>query len=385
MGILNRSSIRGAALRGAKCLAQRITSVLASSGWRSRGYLLFLDGASEEKRRDLRERAAFYLPNVKSLVEMERCKWGLWLSASPLLLGSAARRPPIARLRPGVFNVDFDLNPMDGWAWIAAANYVEDESTAPALEPQSIVQVIERLKAERRPRCYLFGTGPTLARALERDWHDGYRIVCNTIVRDPELYGHINPDIIVAGDAIYHFGHTAFARQFRADLQKRLENSRTIFVYPAHFDVIVRRELAHLEQQLCPVPVGSRSEVHTSFTDDPTLPNLGNVLNLLLLPICCNLSRSVHLWGFDGRAPSDVLFWSNSTKHSYAELLPVLEKAHPAFFSHFVPKDDPEQYVRAVHGDVLEYCLRRGEEAGWRFKMLHDTWTETLARRRAGD
>ncbi|WP_458868572.1 hypothetical protein, partial [Enterococcus faecium] len=82
---------------------------------------------------------------------------------------------------------------------------------------------------------------------------------------------------------------------------------------------------------------------------------LGNVLNKLLLPLGCNLSKHVGLWGFDGRAPKDQLFWSNSQKQSYTELMPTLQAAHPAFFDHFVPRENPEKYVQSVHGDVLEY------------------------------
>jgi len=105
------------------------------------------------------------------------------------------------------------------------------------------------------------------------------------------------------------------------------------------------------------------------------------VLNLLLLPLGCTLSKNVFLWGFDGRAPNDQLFWANSAKHSYPELMDTLRAAHPSFFEHFVPADKPTQYVRKVHGDQLDECLSQSERDGWSFVMMHKSWTPTLQKR----
>jgi hypothetical protein len=241
---------------------------------------------------------------------------------------------------------------------------------------------LNRLNSAQYRRAYLFGTGPSLARAIDRDWSDGFRIVCNTIVRDPELWSHIDPHFVVAGDAIYHFGFTDFARAFRADLAKRLVDSpHVFFLYPASYDALVRREFAFCADRLIAVPWGTHTHVHADLTVDFALPALGNVLNCLLLPLGCTVSKEVGLWGFDGRAPKDTLFWSNSNKHSYSELMPSLQAAHPAFFDEHVPKQDPEKYVRSVHGDVLEFNLSQAEAAGWRVRMLHPTYTPTLAKR----
>ena len=111
------------------------------------------------------------------------------------------------------------------------------------------------------------------------------------------------------------------------------------------------------------------------------MPSLGNVLNILLLPLACTVSTSVRLWGFDGRAPDDKLFWSNSSKHSYPELMPELVEEHPAFFAAFVPKNRESDYVKSVHGDELDKCLVAAERDGYQFVMMHFSWTETLNKR----
>jgi hypothetical protein len=108
---------------------------------------------------------------------------------------------------------------------------------------------------------------------------------------------------------------------------------------------------------------------------------MGNVLPLLLLPLACSFSQKVYLWGFDGRGPEDKLFWRNSAKHSYPEYIPELQRAHPAFFSYNLPKENLNKYVQQVHGDVLEAELTKAEEKGWKFFMMHKSWTPTLQKR----
>lgn len=285
-----------------------------------------------------------------------------------------------------LFNNSFNINERsfatEAWSWFDARDYLEG--------PQSNVNARENYKYWRHnldptlERAYVFGTGPSLANAIERDWSDGYRIVCNTIVRDQELWHHLRPHAITAGDALYHFGYTDFARTFRSDLIARLQESpETVFIYPNYFHSRVKLDIPIDPKRMIPVPTGRMTTVHDCLEAHFELPALGNVLNKLLLPIGCALSKKVGLWGFDGRAPDDKLFWSNSDKHSYPELMHTLQKAHPAFFDNFVPKADPEKYIRSVHGDVLEHCLVSGEAAGFRFEMMHKSWTETLMRRYA--
>jgi hypothetical protein len=187
----------------------------------------------------------------------------------------------------------------------------------------------------------------------------------------------------VAADSIYHFGHTSHAREFRSDLKKRLFESKgeTFFLYPEVFDAIVQREFSAFADILIPAPVGEHRDIHVDLRERFELPKLGNVLNILLLPLACTLSKSVRLWGFDGRAPNDKLFWSNSSKHSYPELMPELLEEHPAFFATFVPKNRESEYVGTFHGDELDQRLTAAEAAGYEFVMMHFSWTGTLNKR----
>ena len=85
--------------------------------------------------------------------------------------------------------------------------------------------------------------------------------------------------------------------------------------------------------------------------------------------------------GFDGRAPNDKLFWSNSSKHYYPEFIEELQNAHPSFFENYVPKDDPQSYAREYQGEILDEKMIEAESEGWKFLMLHKSWTPTLQKR----
>lgn len=342
--------------------------------------LLVGSNLSPEDESDIKNRLIFYCPGTS--LATSSSFWA-YFSRKPVLLSGCTHliNPRMDGIRAGIFNIDSHTNHADGWVWSDLAVLCSGKSMDPVLTKKIFSKRIELLKKEKLSKCYLFGTGPSLGKADTRDWSDGYRVVCNTIVRNKSLWNHIDPHFIVAGDAIYHFGHTSFAKTFRQDLALRLAETDTYFLYPDLFDPIIQRELNEFSERLIPIPVRSRNQLDQDLTVTFTLPGLDNVLPLLLLPVGCTLSNNIFLWGFDGRAPDDTLFWSNSVTESYPELLDELKKAHPAFFDHFVPREDPYKYVKDVHGDILENCLTAAEKNGFHFTMMHHSWTPVLQKR----
>jgi hypothetical protein len=342
--------------------------------------LLVGSNLTPEDKRDIENRLKFYCPGTSLTISSPV---RAYFRFKPVLLSGSTHliNPRMDKIRAGIFNIDSHTNHADGWSWSRLAVICSEKGTDPLLIKKKFSTRIELLKKENLSKCYLFGTGPSLGKANTRDWSDGYRVVCNTIVRNKSLWNHIDPHFIVAGDAIYHFGHTQFAKTFRLDLALRLAETETFFVYPDLFDPIVQRELNDFSERLIPIPVRPRNQIHQDLTVSFTLPGQGNVLPLLLLPVGCTLSNNIFMWGFDGRAPNDTLFWSNSATESYPELLDELKIAHPAFFNHYVPKEDPFKYVKNVHGDILENCLTDAEKNGFHFTMMHHSWTPVLQKR----
>lgn len=232
-------------------------------------------------------------------------------------------------------------------------------------------------------KAYLFGTGPSLAQYRNQSYADGYRIVCNAIVKDPATWDYIEPHLIVAGDTIYHFSPAIYAKKFRRDLLKRLTTSpKTLFVYPYPFHAFVSREFRSVASQLVPIPIKpDLKQVLTLTPDHYFLPNLGNILNLLLLPLGCTLSKNIYLLGFDGKKPGDKLFWSHSPRHEYVSDIPGLKQTYPAFFEQHLPKNQPNRYVQTHLGDELESNLKRLEKKGWTFSLMHPSHTPALNQR----
>ena len=357
---------------------------LLGRGNRSAHANVIAPGISAADKAEVLRRIAFYIGTpADNIVFHKDTGASVLLSAAPILLFGVKREAlgTSIRAHSGVFDIDFRTNPMDGWHWADASSYAFAHEPDVDSARDRFFNFVSAHQLQQFDRCYIFGTGPSLAAAADRDWSDGIRLVCNTIVRDPVLWQHVAPHMLVAGDAIYHFGFSEFALAFRRDLRARLEESKVLFLYPAQFDHLVRREFRDFSDRLIPIPEGNHITVHNDFHENFATPALGNVLNRLLLPVGCNLSKRVGLWGFDGRAPADKLFWANAPQQSYTELIPTLQAAHPAFFDNFVPKHDPEAFVRSVHGDVLEHCLSSAEALGWQFETLHHSWTPTLARR----
>jgi hypothetical protein len=320
-------------------------------------------------------------------VTRPRIRWWDLLTSRAVLCVDVHPGKVGARAVTSCFDVDQGRNPVEGWEWCRLAQQLDGLPTDArrAEARQRLELAVRRVTQRGLDRVYAFGTGPSLASAMKRSFRDGYVIVCNTIVRDRALWQHLRPDFIVAGDAIYHFGHTAHAQAFRADLHERLRESRdsVTFVYPELFDALVRREFSDVEHLLVPVPFGRRREEVYSLLDRFELPPLSNVLNILLLPMAATLAREIGLWGFDGRAPKDVAFWANSSGQSYPEHMAALRLEHPAFFDHFVPPGNEAKYAGTVHGDMLDALLSSGERRGYRYTMLHWSWTATLQKRMA--
>ncbi|MDB5037072.1 MAG: hypothetical protein JWQ35_600 [Bacteriovoracaceae bacterium] len=337
---------------------------------------------------NITERFRFYAPHLELTIlgknelrflDIFKIQFGL----NPILIWGQDSRIPfwLRKLRSDIYDVNFTTNPGDGWEWVRFGEAVATVAEKASDASSRFNEIVAVLKTQKKNKVFLFGTGPSLDWSWQKTWNDGYRVVCNTIVRDKELFDFISPDFIAAGDAIYHFGHTDFARAFRKDLKRRLSETKVHFIYPAQFHMIVIRELGEFKERLIPIPVGKSKSISNDLTKDFHLPALGNALALLLLPVGCTLSRNVYLWGFDGRAPTDKLFWSNSIKHSYPELMGSLQAAHPKFYDHHVPKEDPNKYVKTVLGDVLEEAFNEAENKGWSFTMMHFSWTRALQKR----
>ena len=352
---------------------------------RRRWALIYGSNLSGRRVNEIRRRFSFYMPDW-DLRECDASGGGrlatAWMRRVPVLYSGrqAMDSAPVA-LRD---NPRYWLNPFEdmneAWQWQGLVHDFSGEAVDLDQARKRLIEFIDRNRLREYKRCYVLGTGPSLEKAIARDWSDGARVVCNTIVRDKELWHHVKPHILFAGDAAYHYSFAGHACAFRDDLKKRLHETETLFLYPSEFDAFVRREFSCCEDALVPVPKGMKKQLDIDLTRDFEFGNFHNVLPRLLT-IACTLCEEVGLWGFDGRAPGAEGFWKNSPRHTYPEFMEELREAYPAFFEELVPERDGTKYIRMAFGDELDECLSQAEARGKRFVMMHETWTGTLKKR----
>ena len=273
-------------------------------------------------------------------------------------------------------NVDRKNNTWEGWNWADFCYKLlisERKEAHRRLNQNKFLKYIESLKVY--DKSYIFGTGPSLEDAYDIDFADGYRIVCNTIVKNELLINHINPHFIVAADAIHHFGNTNHAYRFRKDLENVILKKDIRLLIPDLFSPL----LEYYHPVIYKKTISVRTDLQGVFLDlkkKLAYTNQPNILNSMLLPLGTSLSNNIYLLGFDGRAPDAELFWKNSAENSYIELKSSLVEAHPGFFEGI----DYEEYAD-MQSISAEKIMTFGESIGNKYYCLNQTHIPALHKR----
>jgi hypothetical protein len=271
-------------------------------------------------------------------------------------------------------NIDRHKSIWDGWIWASLGNEVSLKNPVQIVEAQN--QFNEYISSlPKYTKSYVFGTGPSLDQAYQFDFSDGYRIVCNTVVKNKNLLKHISPHFIVAADAIYHFGNNRHAYQFRCDLEKALDLTQSFFLTPDFFLYLLKNYHPRIYRKTIPI----RTDLKGVFLDMKNIlaySTMPNILNGLLLPLGSSLADEIILLGFDGRAPNDKLFWQNSGANSYEDLKPTIMAAHPGFFK----GRDYKEYARS-QSDSAEKIMTLGEQMGKKYYCLNQTFIPAMQKR----
>lgn len=279
------------------------------------------------------------------------------------------------------YNINPNVDPFSNWYWHIVNDSLDFEHNHKLSYYQYAYRdFVHKLKLKKLKKVYLFGTGPSLDNYRKHDFSDGYKIVCNSTVKDKDFFDYIKPDIVVAADAIFHYSYLQYARRFRLDLSKRIiDNPDIKFICPLIFENFIRRFIPN--ENIIAIPGGKKKEIETDLINNFFLPNLGNILTLMLLPIACSLSKNIYLFGFDGKKPGDKLFWSHSTKHDYPELLEEIVHKEPAFIKHHFPTSGSNKYIKENLDQSFEKMLQKIEKKGFKITMMHPSYISPLSRR----
>jgi len=224
---------------------------------------------------------------------------------------------------------------------------------------------------------YIFGTGPSLERAVDFDFSNGIRIVCNTIVKNDELLDYIRPHFIIAADADFHFGCSCYAAQFRSDLVKALEKTGAMFVCPEVHAPLMLHHYPQLAEHIIGIPVVN-SRLNLDLLKKFWLSAKDNVMVQFLIPLASSIGQRIHMIGFDGKKPEDQKFWSHDPASQYSSLMKSVEDCHPAFFKF---RNYDHYFER--HCKLIEDIISFGERMGREFISLTDSVIPALAYRSA--
>lgn len=320
-----------------------------------------------------------------------------WSSGS--LLKAAARSSAVAVWKTGSAKMLDKLSVAAGrrfivvdphargtWEYVRYAAFLYDHMSGTARRAlhesgkRSLGEAAAKLAGLRK--AYVFGTGPSLSQAVQFDYSDGVRIVCNSIVRNPELLEHIKPHFIAASDFVFHFGPSRYAGEFRRDLVRALESTGAYFLVPDQLAPVMLAHYPEIAGRTIAIPLTNRYDlrskrgpVNVQLLDRFKVNTLDSVLNLLMLPVASTLADEVYVIGCDGRKPSDNGFWSHHAASQYAGLMKTVSDAHPGFFD----VDYVDYYER--YCSHVAAVISAGEALGKRYASLVPSHIPALSAR----
>ena len=271
-------------------------------------------------------------------------------------------------------DIDRYENPWDGWTWAQIPLLSQiDINKQREIAQQSFSEFLDSLPVY--DKSYIFGTGPSLDSAIDYDFSDGYRVVCNTIVKNKALMEHINPHFIVASDAIHHFDNNKHAYQFRLDLEKYLKKEDVYFLTSERMFPILNYHHPEIGKKTIPLRHDIPG-INLNLREQLSYTILHNILNSILLPVGSSLADKIYCLGFDGRAPNDELFWINSDANSYSDLKPAIMASHPGFYE-LIDFDD---YAKQQSKNA-ERIMTVGEALGKKYYCLNKTYIPAFRKR----
>lgn len=259
---------------------------------------------------------------------------------------------------------------------------------------------------------YVFGSGPTLEqRAFDYNYDDGFRIICNSIVKNTELMEHIRPHVLAFGDAQHHASPCKYAATFRQtviDKQKEfgfyiltkdyfaplllahypeLEEKIIGIEAPGVWDLSLREILRMIALRPHKIPWFDKIPGHDEAFNFPTIDKFyvrsaGSILPSYMIPLASAICKDIYIIGADGRDPNgrkpdETYIWSYSSSCQFDdELMGTAFETHPAYF-----RDRPFTEVMSIYCDNYEELIEYGERAGKRYHSLTPSFIPVLAQR----
>lgn len=258
-------------------------------------------------------------------------------------------------------------------------------------------------------KAYVFGTGPSLEKLGKSfDYSDGFRIVCNSIVKNKDLMNHIKPHLLVFGDAQHHSSPCIYADTFRQAVIEAV-NETNCFVLtkdyflplflthypelkdksigieaPGVWDLSLREILFMILRNPHKIPWFTKIPGHDEEYNFPTLEKFylrsaGSVLPSYMIPIASAVCDDVYILGADGldpkgRSPDETFIWAYSKSCQFDEQSAF--DTHPSYF-----RDRPQVEKFNIYGENFKELIEYGESMGKKYYSLAPSHIPALAGR----
>ena len=226
-------------------------------------------------------------------------------------------------------------------------------------------------------KVYIFGTGPSLEDAFNRNFDDGICIACNSMVKNKRLMDHLKPKIIIFCDPIFHAGCSSYAMEFRSILSNTLEEYQSFFIVPFRDYALYKANLnKKFKDRIIGVPTNKLEGPNLDLQSSFEVMSTRNVITLMSIPFACTIAKEINILGCDGRKIEDnEYFWSHHKESQINEHMETIKTCHPAFFN-----IDYNDYYRE-HCDILDSMLTFGETLGCKFNNLTKSYIPSLSAR----
>lgn len=226
---------------------------------------------------------------------------------------------------------------------------------------------------------YVFATGPSLDDVFDFEIpEDALSIACNSMVRNDELLEHIQPDVIVFADPVFHFGPSRYAQEFREDAVAALRKYDCKAVVPKEQHSLFAGHFPELSDQIIGIDRVKSSKPIYPNHDRLEVSATGNIMTLFMLPIAASLTDDIRIVGADGRKENESYFWEHSDAAQYDdELMQTVAETHPSFFRDRVYEDYYDKHVK-----TLTKRIEHAESRGATVSNLTNSYIQCLAERK---
>lgn len=306
------------------------------------------------------------------------------------------------------------LNVVDPTYYLVVESVTSEQLYAQTLESREKERFYELSKENYRglldkvAQCdtgYVFGTGPSLERAIEFDYRGGFRVVCNSIVKNKAMLNHIKPQLLAFADQAFLFSPCRYAAEFRHLMLEtvrefqcyimvqdfhvplllahypELENRIIGMPAPGIWDMSLRELIRMLLTRRTKMPLPVKIPGHSEEYNFPTLDKFyvrlsGSIMTVFMLPVVSSVCKTIYVVGADGRKPDEKYMWAYSPSSQSADLMQTIFDTHPSVFRDSVYID-----MYKEHCKFFEELVHYGESLGKRYYALTPSHIPVLARR----